>query len=1177
MQKHLPRALHLSSLLVCSALVASAPAFAQVDQGAITGIVQDTTGAVVPNANITLTDTNTGLVLHGTSNSAGVFNFTPIKIGDYTVEVSAQGFQAHTQQNIRVDIGSRINLPISLQTGSVDQSVTVSSAPPLLQTQDSSTGQVISTQAINNTPLNGRNWVYIAQLSAGVAPAFATSRGGGTGDFISNGLSAEQNNFVLDGVDNNTNLIDFLNGQSYVIRPTPDALAEFKIETGDYSAEFGHSAGAVINASVKSGTNEIHGDAWEYFRNTSLDARNWNSAGNQPYHQNQFGATLGFPIIKNKLFYFGDIEANRISIDQPSTNNTVPTALMRQGDFSELLNPALTGRSGPITLYQPNSGGSGDATGASQLNRLSCNGRPNVFCASQIDPVAQRILNLYPAPNANGGKTFNNYNINLNTQANTVQWDQRLDWNISPKDQAFARFSYLNAPVANQSVLGPVLDGSGFNGSHDSSHAENFAGSETHIFSPSLINEFRFGYNWGIFSFLQANAGTDVSSQLGLGGVPFGPGFPNNGGLPNVTFNSQMNAFGSATFNPSVESQNVYQILDNVTKNVGNHSMRFGVNFQAIRYSSNQPQSSRGQYGFTGTYTENAANPTNTGYSTADFLANQFNSANITNFNTVNDARWYRGAYFQDDWRALPSLTLNLGVRYDYYQSAKENAGLQANFVPGALGVGTGTGVYQIPARTAGMTLPPAFLQLLAANNVQVQYVGDERLVKPQSLNFAPRIGFAEQVNAKTVVRGGYGLFFGGLQSQGGSNLGLNPPFQVLSSLPTPNCNFGNCPSIGLTLENGFSQQLSQGLANFISTPGFHFIDANVKTPYTQDYNLSVERAITSNVVATVAYVGNVSRHLSTYNNWNYSRVLLNSSQSTQALQPFPGLGGIGGVNFAGIGNYNSFQAKLEQRTSHGLGYLATYTYAHSFSNVSDAGGLQSGVGYRAEGIIPIADEYTNSPNDTRHRFTINGNYQLPFGVGRAYLNRKGFLNEVAGGWSTSLTFTAQTGNPFTVTPNISIAAGGSGHANLIRDPFKGGGTPDPSLNFGGQACPATVQNRTNWYNPCAFANPLPGNTITGQISNPGQAVQYLGGKSEQIYGPGYERINMSFFKNFTTFREQYLQFRADAFNLFNHPSWGQPSTTTDDPNAGQITGPASFQNYTPDARFFQLALKYEF
>jgi hypothetical protein len=443
------------TLCVCWLSFAAPALWAQGDQGAITGVVQDQTGAVVPEARVTLTNTDTGLVLERKANESGTYVFSPVKIGNYKVSAGAPGFQSTIRENLHLDIQQRLNVVLALQPGEISQTITVSSAGPLLETQASAVGQVVSTETINNTPLNGRNWVYIAQLTAGVAPPFGNTRGSGTGDFVANGQNAEQNNFILDGVDNNTSLIDFLNGSSYVMRPPPDALAEFNLQTSNYSAEFGHSAGAVMNASIKSGTNQVHGDLWEYFRNTNLDAINWNAKTTPPYHENQFGATLGFPILKNKLFYFGDTEANRISIGNTGTY-TVPTPLMRQGNFSELLNTTLTGAAQPIQLYQPGSAGA---------QTLSCNGQNNVFCANQLNTVATKILSMYPQPNANGGKLLNNLVENVSTLNNIYQWDQRLDWNITQKDQAFARFSYFHQIAVNNLPLGPILDGSGYGGS----------------------------------------------------------------------------------------------------------------------------------------------------------------------------------------------------------------------------------------------------------------------------------------------------------------------------------------------------------------------------------------------------------------------------------------------------------------------------------------------------------------------------------------------------------------------------------------------------------------------------------------------------------------------------------------------------------------------------------------
>jgi carboxypeptidase family protein len=1146
---------------------------AQVDQGAITGIVEDSSGAALANAQVTLTDTDTGLTLQRPANDSGVYVFSPVKIGNYKVSASAPGFQTTTQENLRLDIQQRLNLVLKLQPGSVTEAVTVSGAAPLLQTQDASVGQVISTETINETPLNGRNWVYIAQLTAGVAPPFGNTRGSGTGDFVANGQRAEQNNFILDGVDNNTNLVDFLNGSSFVMRPPPDALADFSLQTNNFSAEFGHSAGAVMNASIKSGTNQIHGDVWEYLRNTNLDSRDWDATTIPPYHQNQFGGTLGLPLWKNHLFYFGDIEANRISIANPTTT-TVPTQLMRAGNFSEMLNTSLNNQGVPVQLYEPNSGGS---------QRLQCNGANNVFCQNQIDPVSQKIMNLYPQPNLGvQGLTYNNYRTNVGRSDNTIQWDQRLDWNISAQDQAYVRYSYAHEIIQHGLPLGPVLDGSGFGGQTDTNLAQNFMLSETHVFSPTLANEFRFGYNWIASQYFQPNANNyTLAASLGLGGLPNnGPGL---GGLPLGYFDGSIGINQWGSVGTQDEAQNVYQILDNVTRTLGNHSLKAGVSFQALRVFDRYAPAPLGQYFFNGQFTGMVGSSIPTGSGTADFLMGQMHQADIWTSPRINDAQWYDSAYGEDDWRVTPRLTLNLGVRYDHYEPYKEIAGNQANFIAtGNLGIGTGAGIYELPSRSSSQSLGAPFLTVLAKDNVAVQYDANDRLASGQSFNFAPRIGASFQANPNTVVRAGFGIFYGGLQSQGNTNLGTNFPWANSAYLYAPNCATGNCPSLGsegINLEDGLTAKTNVGLQNFVSDPGLHAIDPNVKTPYTINYSLSIQQSITNNLAATISYVGNVSRHLALYYDPNTVRGLFAPGVSTQQYQPFPDLGGVGTIHFGGVSDYNSLQAKLEKRTSHGLSFLTTYTWAHALDDTSDAGGLETGVGDRNMALIPYTQEYTNSPYDVRQRFTLNGNYQLPFGAGRAFLNKSRWEDETIGGWSSSLSFVAQTGTPFTVNPSISTATGGSARAILVADPFAPGGTPDTTNNPSLTSCPTQVKTRNNWYNPCAFRNPLPGNLITGStvVTSEQSAIAYLGGRSNDVFGPGYTAVNMSLFKNFTTIREQYLQFRADAFNLLNHPTWGNPSNQGLGPQGGQITSAKFFQNNTPDARFLQLSLKYTF
>ncbi|MCL5262757.1 MAG: carboxypeptidase regulatory-like domain-containing protein [Acidobacteria bacterium] len=1176
-------------MLAMGLLFGNVALWGQVDQGAITGAIHDTTGAVIPNAVVTLTNVDNGLVLKTKSDGDGVYTFAPIKIGHYTISATAPGFQTTKQENVTLQVQERLNVVLVLKPGEVTQTVTVTTAPPLMQTQSGSVGQVMTAKTINHVPLNGRNWVYIAQLANGAVPSNG-SRGGGKGDFEANGQRAEQNDFILDGVDNNVNVVDFVNGASYVVQPPPDALSEFKIQTGDYSAQFGHSAGAVINATIKSGTNQIHGDAWEYFRNTVLDSRDWDAQTVPPYHQNQFGGTLGFPIIKNKLFLFGDSQGDRIVFGNTQTLS-VPTAKMRQGNFSELLNTALTGDAQPIMLYEPN-----QQNGA----LLACGGQQNVFCQNQIDAEAQKLLNLYPMPNANNGKIYNNYVVSTPYTDNTTQYDIRMDYNVSSKDQMFARFSYYDEPGYRPPPLGLPLDGGSFGNSGTIVNlGENFVYSETHAFSPNLSNEFRFGYNYLHDGYLQPNYNTDIAKQIGMGGIPYGPDFPQNGGLPSVGI-SGISGFGSTTFLVTNEHENVFQILDNVTKIAGNHSLKFGVDFQSIRFSTLQPPFPRGTYSFNGLYTSNQG-ASYTGFGVADFMADQNNFAQISNEFKNGDARWYRAAYAEDDWRVNNRLTLNLGVRYDNYKPYKDVGGYQATYyVTGKTGPGFGQAVYQIPVQQKNFPLAPAFTSLLAKDNITLQYVNNPALVESQNLNFAPRIGFAYSADSHTVIRGGFGIFYGGLESTGYyPNLGENYPFQFTDTFNAPDCKPNNCPSIsdptygGISLENGFSIPLAAGLQNYISTPALRGSDHLAKTPYAEDYNLSVERAITNNMAATIAYVGDVDRHLQVFPDPNNPDALTAPSLSAQKYRPFPDFGGTAYTCYCGMSDYNSLQAKLQKRFSHGLNFLATYTWSHALDDAPTPLGSNGDGGYRNSNLVPIREDYSNSPFDVRQRFTFNAYYQLPFGKGRQFMNQGGILNEVAGGWAANLTFFAQTGNPFTVYPDTAGPSGGGTRAILIGDPFKPGGTPPPSNP--GVTCASSTRNKTNWYNPCAFANPapvseispgpyngssttpMPGYKYPVEITDPAQVLQLLGGRRNQIYGPGYERINMSVFKNFPTWRSQYLQFRADIFNLFNTPSYGIPSVSNDSSSGGQITGPRFFQNFTPDARFVQFALKYEF
>ena len=1013
----------LFPLLALALLLASTHVmFGQLDQGTITGVVQDSSGAVIANAAVTLVNVDEGQVLKTKTDGAGIYVFSPIKIGNYTITASAPNFETTTQTNLHLNIQQRLNVVVTLKPGATNITVTVTTQVPLMQTQDSSVGQTMSTEEINDIPLSGRNWVYIAQLAPGAAlPTGA--RGGGEGDFNANGQRAEENNFILDGVDNNANVVDFTNGASYVVNPPPDALAEFKVQTSDYSAEFGHAAGAVINASIKSGANAFHGDLWEYVRNNDLGEATvpeWTNGGNPapvaPYHQNMFGATLGGPFLKNKLFFFADTQANRVVFNSYQTF-AVPSLLERTGDFSEILKPNAAGGSGntltgssPIQLYTQ------DPTNVNPPTPIPNNCMvatcPNSAYGSvsgaglTLDPVALKVLSQYPKPDNKNSTLWNNYSGTFPIIDNTFQWDARVDYTIGPKDSAYSRYSYLNEVGegwGGQSVLGPILDGGGQ--AANKNYGGNYMFSETHTFSPTLVNEVRFGFNYLHTGFYPAGANDPtLASTEGFGGIPAGP---LNGGLPDSWFDgpSTPHSFGGATWAPTDEHENVYQIIDNVTKIAGNHALKAGVAYQSIRFATLQPQEPRGEYDFNTRGTSYASSPNYSGasgYGVADFLLDEIKWGALSNSVNDRDERANFSLYLQDDWRIRRSVTLNLGLRYEYFQPYKEIDGQQANFffnstptlniTTNGAGVETGatpsvTGTYLVPAISAAQAYQAiglnGFDTAMTANGMTIQTSQNPRLQTAPLVNLAPRMGVSWSLNPKTVVRAGYGIFYGGLENLGyWGNLGENYPYQVSASWDSPNCLTNFCPEpsqpVGswssgglaaqdMTIENGYGTILSQpaGLNSVVTGLTLRGTYANSKSTYTQDWNLSVERSILPNFVGTVAYVGDTSRHLIINIDADAPLAIISPNGNSQATRPLPLQSGSAYTGFQGMSDYNALQAKLEKRMSHGYNLLATYTWSHALDNSQTplgSSGYDTGNPVQTN-LVPFKYDYGNSPS----------------------------------------------------------------------------------------------------------------------------------------------------------------------------------------------------------------------
>src|SRR5215472_11743882 len=651
--------------------------WAQKDTGTIVGTVKDPSGAVVPNAGVTVNDVEHGQTLTTTTNTDGDFVASPLRVGRYTVTVQKAGFKKAVSLPVDLDVQQRVAVNVVLQVGQISESVVVSSATPLLESETSELGQVVDSQRVANLPLNGRNFAQLALLTAGTAPSEPGARDEQSYGFSAGGARSLQNNFLLDGIDNNSNLTDLLNETNYVIQPPVDALAEFKVQTNAYSAEFGRGNGAVVNAVIKSGTNAPHGSAWGFLRNNVLDARNYFDPvgkGAPPYEQYQFGATFGGPVYipgvyngKNRTFFFVDYEGLRIH--QADTQTLfLPSPAEQSGDFSGLLdtttvtgtdcngNPTYAGEIFDTRLTKISAGSSTGLCGV-PVGGYNAGTPTNVIPQGKMDPLAQKILGLLPPANASG----NGYNYIANPVENThrANFDIRVDHKFSDKDNSFYRFSYEDQPRTIPSPFqNGVLDGGGFFNGVENNSYRSLALSESHLFRSSLVNEFRLGYNRVNSHRYQLNYSTDISGQVGFPGVPF---TDINGGLPQLTFgDGSVPTLGSPTYLPSVEIQNTYVLSDNITWAKGRHTAKFGTEIRREEFTIFQPAYPRGWEDFGTSMSDNPANPGTGGVALASFLLGLSDGGSINNLHNVDYFRPLYSFYGQDDWKVTPRLTLNL-------------------------------------------------------------------------------------------------------------------------------------------------------------------------------------------------------------------------------------------------------------------------------------------------------------------------------------------------------------------------------------------------------------------------------------------------------------------------------------------------------------------------------------
>ncbi len=1011
-----------------------------------------------------------------------------------------------------------------------------------------------------------------------------------------------------------------------MILTPPDAVQEVNVQTSDFNAEYGRAGSAVINATTKSGTNRLQGDLWEFLRNDKLDANTWSAnragTGKPELRQNQFGFTVGGPVYiphvyhgQNKTFFFGDYQGTRIA--QTSFHNpTVPTAAERNSGFTNfqdliftqtgthtdalgrvfpngsILDPATTrpvtkGQIDPVTGIMAQSTGyardpffQGSVAGITNFATPANEARMNILPANRLDPNAIKLLNAFPVPNTagfNGGRT-NNYAALLPQPDRTNQFDVRIDQNFSEKDQLFARAGYAGRTRFIPADFSGPIDNSGFGSGNFIDHSVNAALSETHLFSPTMINEARLGY-----SRLTDNSQPPVASvtgipqQFGIQGVPQGPAL---GGLPFLNING-VTTIGPGEFaSPNTRVTDTRQITENLTKIRGPHTFKGGFEAQFIRFAFNDPRDPRGRLDFGTNYT-NIPGTGGVGNGVAAMLLTPIpatvpnginydggpNMILTDSLTAPDDIRHYYGAYFQDDWKVTPRLTLNLGVRWEFFGVLRNRYGNQANFQPAAFG--QPGSAYVITSSAKNIPLSPAFVAQLAKDGIALQYSSVPGLLNTPKDNFAPRVGFAYQVMQKLVMRAAYGIFYAGFENLGGApDPGTNYPFAVEPTLNDSSGGIQPLQNQFPTVFNGQIATLENGLTFVTPIPtspaynpkgsSFESFAVPWKTGYTQEWNFSLQYALTHNDSIQAAYIGNHSLNQINGFRVNNPGLILPPGTNTQNYVPFPDFGqGRDYVAPNGDGYYYGFQLTYQRRFAGGLGILANYTHSRcmaDFRNILNddtPGGLQRAPYLPGFGI---KGDYTFCNDDSPNVLHFSGNWQIPYGRGLRFgQNVNGVVNAFLGGWAANWILTAQNGFPGTVGCPTSTTADFGCVALLVP------GQPI-YLNAG-------PHGTNQFLNPAAFAEPPVATTIGQTDYTP------LGGKAGQFHGPSFNNLDFSVFKQFPVYEKSFFEFRGEFFNIFNHPNFGNSFATLNftNSNFAQITGTLA----NTHARQVQLALKF--
>ncbi|MXY69793.1 MAG: TonB-dependent receptor [Acidobacteriia bacterium] len=1074
----MPTAFSLRYIVLC--IAAATLCFAQ--NSGIQGVVTDSTGGVIPAADVTAVNVATGVEYEAQSNETGLYSVPFLSPGTYSVTARTEGFAPSTRENLKLDVQQIARVDFTLSLGTVAEVVEVSAAAALLESEQAAMGQVIDNQRIVEMPLNKRNYLELAQLSVGILPGATVGAGTRPGrneaGFVGMGMRGYQNNVMIDGIDNGSRAGGGpLGFEAQASKPSVDAVGEFKVVTNNMSAEYGFRMGPKVLVSIKSGSNELHGSAFEFVRNEKLDATNFfanrSGAAKPTLRQNQFGGTLGGPIIKNKTFGFFSYQGTRIRLGR-SFLATVPSGLARSGDFSmertnfnQIFDPATTVGTGADASREPFPN--------------------NTIPANRFDPVSTPLLSRYPSSNVEGREFgFNNYFRAPSDADDTDQYDFRVDHNVGDGDRVFFRMSIRRQFRVNQSPL-PVEAG-GQGGQTVDLNGDNLAFNWTHSFSPTLHNEARFGFTHFPTRF-DTLIQEPLNATLGIKGAPgdtFGDGFDQGFSFFNI---NGYNNLGTPCCWPNINNMDNIQIVENLLWQKGNHGIKIGFDYRRLNIFREAMRFRRGQFLFNRVFTAEQPNigrsRARTGNGLAEMMLGTVGQTRVGNPAGENAVVPYTGIYIQDDWKVTPKLTLTLGVRWELFNRGYYPKG----HIPGRTGVSNYITAYNglAPGEEEYWDRPED---------------GSDCGCENDRNNFAPRVGFAYRLNEKTVIRASAGLFYGegDIVTDGSAWSRQVPDF---TEIITPT--FDNITPVTL-VKDGFLP-VTLPAAEPLPNTGASASYRSQPTQYASQWFIDIQRELPENTVWIIGYQGSATSFLQYRFDINNPGPHPTIPARARRLRPLRT-----GVTLGEPGanaSYNALVTRLEKRFSRGVTFLTSYTWSHNIDNNTQ---------FLDSGLFNVANHYDRGAErasaniDMTQSFTSSFTWQLPFGKDRAFgANWGGAADAILGGWQIGGLVSLRTGFPFEVT--------------FPGDPQNSGTT-----NRGNRVGSGVLSNPTidNWFDQSAFVVSEPG--IFGTTGrNP-------------LRGPGGRNFDFMLGKRFRMPWEGHtVQFRFEAFNFTNTPQFGQP------------------------------------